>query len=365
MGLGIASAIGDDIGGALLNYGIGRKRNKSARKALEEANRVAGININQGYDTALGALDTGQQALESGYDTALGALDTGQQALESGYDTALGALDTGQQALESGYGAAKDTKERISGQMGEVAQQGFNAQSDMWTPWTVPGLNAYKNMDTLLNDPNGYNTILQKYQASPQFQFQLKQATDAVQRSAAAKGNRLGGAQLSALSGRANDVANQSFNGWLDRLQQMAQTGFNAQSNLSQAQNNLTAGRTNALQYGDTSAFDVGMGKDVLGINQQRGDIGINRGKDVLGINQQRGDIGINRGKDVLGINQQRGDIGINRGQDMANLALGRGTIGANYHLAQGKNGQDFVNALGQKSGAGDIAGLSKVAALF
>ena len=297
-GVGNIASTAMDIGGALLNYGIGRKRNKSARKALEEANRVAGININQGYDTALGALDTGQKA------------------------------------LESGYGAAKDTKERISGQMGEVAQQGFNAQSDMWTPWTVPGLNAYKNMDTLLNDPNGYNTILQKYQASPQFQFQLKQATDAVQRSAAATGNRLGGAQLAALSGRANDVANQSFNGWLDRLQQMAQTGFNAQANLSQAQNNLTAGRTNALQYGDTSAFDVGMGKDVLGINQQRG------------------------------------DIGINRGQDMANLALGRGTIGANYHLAQGKNGQDFVNALGQKSGgengsAVNIAGLSKVAALF
>ena len=287
-----------DIGGALLNYGIGRKRNKSARKALEEANRVAGININQGYDTALGALDTGQKA------------------------------------LESGYGAAKDTKTRIAGEMGDVAQQGFNAQSDMWTPWTVPGLNAYQNMDTLLNDPNGYNTILQKYQSSPQFQFQLKQATDAVQRSAAATGNRLGGAQLSALSGRANDVANQSFNGWLDRLQQMAQTGFNAQSNLSQAQNNLTTGRTNALQYGDTSALDVGMGKDVLGINQQRG------------------------------------DIGINRGQDMANLALGRGTIGANYHLAQGANGQNLVNALGQKSGgengsAVNIAGLSKVAALF
>ena len=297
-GVGNMASTAMDIGGALLNYGIGRKRNKSARKALEEANRVAGINVNQGYDTALGALDTGQQA------------------------------------LESGYGAAKDTKTRIAGEMGEVAQQGFNAQSDMWTPWTVPGLNAYKNMDTLLNDPNGYNTILQKYQASPQFQFQLKQATDAVQRSAAATGNRLGGAQLAALSGRANDVANQSFNGWLDRLQQMAQTGFNAQSNLSQAQNNLTAGRTNALQYGDTSALDVGLGKDVLGINQQRG------------------------------------DIGINRGQDMANLALGRGTIGANYHLAQGKNGQDFVNALGQKSGgengsAVNIAGLSKLTALM
>jgi hypothetical protein len=293
----VLGAIGN-IGGALLNYGIGQKRNKSARKALEEANRVAGINVNQGYDTALGALDTGQKA------------------------------------LESGYGAAKDTKTRIAGEMGEVAQQGFNAQSDMWTPWTVPGLNAYQNMDTLLNDPNGYNTILQKYQSSPQFQFQLKQATDAVQRSAAATGNRLGGAQLAALSGRANDVANQSFNGWLDRLQQMAQTGFNAQSNLSQAQNNLTAGRTNALQYGDTSALDVGLGKDVLGINQQRG------------------------------------DIGINRGQDMANLALGRGTIGANYHLAQGANGQNLVNALGQKLGgengsAVNIAGLSKLTALM
>ena len=49
----------------------------------------------------------------------------------------------------------------------------------------------------------------------------------------------------------------------------------------------------------------------------------------------------------------------------MANLALGRGTIGANYHLAQGANGQNLVNALGQKSGSGDFANLSKVAALF
>ena len=49
----------------------------------------------------------------------------------------------------------------------------------------------------------------------------------------------------------------------------------------------------------------------------------------------------------------------------MANLALGRGTIGANYHLAQGANGQNLVNALGQKSGSGDIAGLSKLTALM
>ena len=61
-GVGNIASTVMDIGGALLNYGIGRKRNKSARKALEEANRQAGINVNQGYDTALGALDTGQQA---------------------------------------------------------------------------------------------------------------------------------------------------------------------------------------------------------------------------------------------------------------------------------------------------------------
>ena len=64
------------------------------------------------------------------------------------------------------------------------------------------------------------------------------------------------------------------------------------------------------------------------------------------------------------------GDIGINRGQDMANLALGSGTIGANYHLAQGANGQNLVNALGQKLGgengsAVNIAGLSKLTALM
>ena len=291
---GLSTAL--NIGGSILNYGIGRKRNKSARRAKEAAYQQAGASVNQGYDTALSALDTGQKA------------------------------------LESGYTSAKDTRRDIAGQMGDVAQQGFDAQSDMWTPWTIPGINAYKQMDTLLNDPNGYNTVLAKYQSSPQFQFQLKQATDAVKRSAAATGNRLGGAQLSALGDRANDVANQSFNGWLDRLNQMAQTGFAAQGNLSQAQNSLTQGKTNALQYGDTSAFDIAQGKDILGINQQRG------------------------------------DIGINRGQDMANLALGRGASESNYHLAQGANAQNLVSALGQKSGSGDtasFANLGKLAALF
>ena len=120
-----------------------------------------------------------------------------------------------------------------------------------------------------LDDPQGYNTILAKYQQSPQYQFQLKQSLDAVKRSAAATGNRLGGAQLSALSDRAGDVAGQSanswINSWLDRLQTMANTGFNAQSNLAQARNNLTSGQTNALRYGDTSAFDIAKGKDILG----------------------------------------------------------------------------------------------------
>ena len=60
--------------------------------------------------------------------------------------------------------------------------------------------------------------------------------------------------------------------------------------------------------------------------------------------------LNVGMGKDVLGINQQRGDIGINRGQDMANLALGRGTIGANYHLAAGANAQSLVNSVGKSA---------------
>ena len=48
----IMDAIGN-IGGALLNYGIGRKRNKSARKALEEANRVSSGRNEQKYRRAI------------------------------------------------------------------------------------------------------------------------------------------------------------------------------------------------------------------------------------------------------------------------------------------------------------------------
>ena len=35
-GIGNIASTAMDIGGALLNYGIGQKRNKSARKALEK-----------------------------------------------------------------------------------------------------------------------------------------------------------------------------------------------------------------------------------------------------------------------------------------------------------------------------------------
>lgn len=244
------SALGDVVSGGISYIG-----NRKAKRAQEAAVAQARADLNAGYDQYGRSLDTGESALTQGYDT----------------------------------GSAR--RQSTAGQMGQVAQQGLQAQSDLWAPWMAPGLDAYKNFDRLLNDPTAFNDVLQTYSKSPQFQFQMQQATDAIKRSAAATGNRLGGAQLSALQGRAEDVANQGFNSWLDRLQQMAQTGFAATGNMANAQNQFNQAQTGALQYGDTSNWDIAKGKDILDINRQRGDLALQKAQDLAGLSGASGQI--------------------------------------------------------------------------
>lgn len=280
---------GADVAGSLLNFGLSSRATKKAKQRQEEALAAARGNILEGYDTAGKYLDSGQSALEQGY-----ALGTQQR---------------------------KD----VAGQMTDIANQGFSAQKDLWAPWMIQGMDAYKNMGELLSNPDAYNKMLTDYAQTPQFKFQVQQATDAARRAASAGGNRLGGNQLSALSDRAGDVANQSATSWinsyLDRLQNLSQFGFNATNQLSGAQSALTQGLTGAAQYGDTSQWDL------------------------------------NKGRDILDINKQRGDLALQKGFDLGNLALGQGKLSSDYNLARGALNTGLVNNLAQSAGGGQQQG--------
>lgn len=232
------------------------------------------------------------------------ALAAARQAVLGGYDEAGKQIDVGQQALESGYGAATTQRKDVAGQLGTIGQSTFNAQKDLWTPWTVPGLNAYQNLDKLLNDPSGYSQAMQQFSQSSQYQFQMQQAQEAVKRSAAATGNRMGGNQMAALSDRAGQVAGQNMGDWLNRLQSMASTGFAATGNLSNAQTALGNTQQQAAQYGDTSQWDLAKGKDLQAVAGLRGDMALNKASDLSGMALTQGNIGSRYNTQVGALNQ-------------------------------------------------------------
>lgn len=229
------------------------------------------------------------------------ALAQARKETEAGYTQAEGLL-------RPAYEGAISQKKEVAGQIGTEGQSTFNAQQELWAPWMVPGLNAAKNLDTLLNDPEGYNTVFQKYAQSPQFKFKMDEATKQLRRQASASGNRFGGAQTAALMDRSQQVAGQEFNSWLDRLQQQAQMGFQATGQISNARDALGQTKIGALQYGDTGALDIAKG-------------------------------------------QQLGELALGKSHDLANLTLGAGGVEANSALAKGQLYQGMVDQLGQLGG--------------
>lgn len=182
------------------------------------------------------------------------AFASSSKRIEQAYGEAEGALSPA-------YDSAIAQKKDVAGQIGTQAEQTYAAQKELWAPWMVPGMNAMKQLDNLLNDPSSYEAAFQKYASSPQFKFKMDESTKAMRRQAAVSGNRMGGAQMAALSDRAQDVAGTEFNSWLDRLTAglsgMAQTGMQATGAISNAQSQLGQQKIGALQYGDTSAFDI------------------------------------------------------------------------------------------------------------
>lgn len=259
------------------------------------------------------------------------ALAEAKKRIAEGYTTANTALDTGQTALEQGYTTGTAQRKTVASNLGNVAGQTMQAQRDIWAPWMAPGLNAIQKFDDLVNNPSAFNEALASYSQTPQYKFQVQQATDAVRRQAAAAGNRFGGNQLAALSDRAGDVANQNANQWynqmLDRLGQLSSIGMTAAGNLSGATTQYGQDMGNALQYGDTSAWDI------------------------------------SKGKDILDINRQRGDLALQKAYDLSNIAGAAGKMGANYALSQSALGSQFASNMlgGVQPGGGLLGGAEKI----
>jgi hypothetical protein len=164
--------------------------------------------------------------------------------LAAAQNNALGQINNGLSsslgALSSGYSNATDQ---------------YNSAISRLNPWTNAGtgaLSTYQNAIGL-NGTDGNSAATSTFQASPGYRYSVDQATDAVARKQSALGMLGSGNTAQAISDRAQNMANQEWGSWLDRLNGLSSQGQQSATTQSGLQSSL--GNLYAQQGRDTSGL--------------------------------------------------------------------------------------------------------------
>jgi hypothetical protein len=162
--------------------------------AAEKAQQAAAAQIAQGQALALQQL--------------WGAQPQQIAALQGGQEQALAALKASKDA-SLGY---------------------YNQALPLYEPYRQQGLDAWKQYGNAagLNGQAGYDAATGAFRASPNYQYDLQQASDETQRAAGAVGELYSGNTAAAISDRAGKMADREYGNYVDRLRDIAGTGYNA-----------------------------------------------------------------------------------------------------------------------------------------
>lgn len=147
-----------------------------------------------------------------------------------GYQQAQDAKAEGQGLLDSYLGQAKSALGQGFGQARTDLDTQYSGAIDRLNPYNQAGLNAlgmYQN-SLGLNGASGNSAATSAFQASPGYQWQVDQATDAAARKASATGALGSGNTLAAIATLGSNLANQEYSGWQDRLNGLGQQGQQA-----------------------------------------------------------------------------------------------------------------------------------------
>lgn len=135
----------------------------------------------------------------------------------------------------------------------------FDLSREDLAPWRTAGVNALGTLVSKVNAGPGTFT------ESPGYQFRLGEGQKTIERSAAAKGNVLGGAALKGLTRYGQDYASNEYQNWLNQYYQsltpyqslagIGQTATNTQVGLNQNQAALNS--QNALATGNANAAGI------------------------------------------------------------------------------------------------------------
>lgn len=152
-----------------------------------------------------------------------------QGLITAGYDHATDDLNT---RTAEGMTALDDGLANATGK--------YNSAIALYDPYVAAGQKATSTYNDALglNGAEGNANAVSTYQTSPGYQAAVDAATDGVARKASALGVLGSGNTMQAISTKAQDLQNQDYGSWEDRLKGVSDQGYSATG----AQASLTKG---------------------------------------------------------------------------------------------------------------------------
>ena len=146
----------------------------------------------------------------------------------------------------------------------DAARGSYQDAIGLYDPYRTTGLDAWRQYAdaTGVNGQAGYDRSVGNFRASPGYQWQVDQATDAVTRKQSALGALGSGNTMVAIQDRANHLADQEYGDYLNRLKGISDVGYaatGAQAGLTKGIGDLYGqqGRDKAGVYGDSARLGV------------------------------------------------------------------------------------------------------------
>lgn len=284
MAIGMGTAL---LGGSILNGVMGAKSAKKAAGASANAAREAAQMI---MDAANEAADLQGTAYKDAGKSSSDALGQSGTILTDASNKALGhgveGLTQSRDALLSGNTNALAAYQGAGDAMLGENRAAYDTTTGLFRPYADAGQNALGALSFELGlgaRPEGYAG----HEGSAGYRFALNEANKGIEASAATRGGLMSGATLKALSDNTVGMAQQDYNGFLDRLTGQVDMGYNASGQLATSANALATGNNQVHSMLGTAGANAAQNAGQIGSDYFSGLAGLYSGNalDIGNIN--------------------------------------------------------------------------------
>lgn len=241
-----------------------------------------------------------------------------------GYQQAQDAIGKGQGILDNAQNGALASLGKGFAQGRDDLTTQFGGAIDRLNPWVSAGTDALTTYQGSLGQggQGARDAAVSQFQNSPGYQYAVDQASDATARKASALGALGSGNTMAAIADRAQNMQNQEYGAWQDRLNGLSTQGLQASGTQAGLQGQL--GQSLASLSGQQGNAEAGVYTGLAGLGVNNLWQGTNAGIGAVNNAQKAASDSVASGYN-LGINA------IGTGVGLLGLGMGGGnTLGGN-----------------------------------